>query len=1016
MPIVSNHGAVGVVPTTLPKSTAAWSDADPCMGVINKRGSQTSTSHSTGGSSDQRRSGSGPAFEAGGSSCSASGGNAPNPTVLGSLVPQDAEPDGINLLANGDVVGHLERLSVQMQAKQTEAFHTIGLIVENALKKQEAKLKHLFDTHLKSHGSEPGLKSRGSLERSDHKVPELDATGRMRQVSPAAGKIPAYMSQVVTTSYDRRRSSRENVSPRRKSAEAIVDMQTSSPRDPERSSVNDGKDGQTKLEFGSRLSTEEAGRRNSGGRGKRPPSPAATRPAVEPAEKKLSFAKDKRANSKERSSKEAAHVTNPHAPQDEAIMDLDDFGELDATSAERPAQIVISSPMPDNRESSDLVSGEARNSSSQVVTEISVHEPKSALKASASDGSHCQEVVTGLMSLSLNPTPERTDEDTESSCSSDSSGYTDYSEDSETMSEKGRRLGGRRFSEWEVNQRAKSLIIGDDVMTSEDDEDGRPWYKMVSESNMFDQFAATLLLANACFIGFEVELRGQGQATDDLNYLIADIAFCLLFGGELIFRILGAGWYNFYFDVAWQWAWFDTAVVCSQVFELLLTFASRTSGEMANFLALGRLARVVRIVRVVRVVRVLRFFRSFRILLTMIFGTLKNGVWAALLLILIMYIFGVFFAQNVADTIAHEKTDESEGYEPMDEKHKVALYLYFGTLPRAVFTLFKSIIGGLDWHDVVLPLSQCGWWNVLFFLAYMIFIQLVVMNVVTGLFLQSAIEQAQQDQEHGIQVRLDEKEVFVTRLEQLFKELDSSNDGSISLQEFEAHLQSPHMQALLQTFEIENADAWTLFKLLDADGGGSVDIDEFVSGCIRLKGPARSIQIAQLMYHHKWIMNQLVELQEGLSNNLKPISKHQKIVLKKLDNLELSKAASGALPPPGSKRNSTLNTMPGAGSQRASLMSLGEGHKQGTGGKRHSVLKKAKTLDVAGSPLLKRGASSDAHRGSSDVLAATSSLPTSGRGSVEEPRTRSPRSQRNSVGSISVEDIERNANAPWLCS
>merc|ERR1712100_863611 len=109
-----------------------------------------------------------------------------------------------------------------------------------------------------------------------------------------------------------------------------------------------------------------------------------------------------------------------------------------------------------------------------------------------------------------------------------------------------------------------------------------------------------------------------------------------------------------------------------------------------------------------------------------------------------------------------------------------------------------------------------------------------------------------------------EKKSFVDKLTNLFKELDSTNDGSISLQELEAHLQSDHMQALLQTFEIENADAWTFFKLLDADGGGCVDLEEFVSGCIRLKGAARSIDIAQLMYHNKWIMNQLVDLSEVL--------------------------------------------------------------------------------------------------------------------------------------------------------
>merc|ERR1712110_97822 len=111
---------------------------------------------------------------------------------------------------------------------------------------------------------------------------------------------------------------------------------------------------------------------------------------------------------------------------------------------------------------------------------------------------------------------------------------------------------------------------------------------------------------------------------------------------------------------------------------------------------------------------------------------------------------------------------------------------------------------------------------------------------------------------------------------------DTTGDGAISLAEFEMHLRDPHMQALLQTFDIENADAWTLFKLLDTDGGGAVDVTEFVDGCIRLKGQAKSIQMAQLMYHHKWIMDKLVELSETVHTQGKyfsHFSSNQKIII-----------------------------------------------------------------------------------------------------------------------------------------
>merc|ERR1712187_451088 len=74
------------------------------------------------------------------------------------------------------------------------------------------------------------------------------------------------------------------------------------------------------------------------------------------------------------------------------------------------------------------------------------------------------------------------------------------------------------------------------------------------------------------------------------------------------------------------------------------------------------------------------------------------------------------------------------------------------------------------------------------------------------------------------------------------------------------------MQAFLNAIEIDPSDAWTFFKLLDSDGGGSVDIEEFVEGCCRLRGNAKSIHVAQMMYENKWIMNKLTEIGQELQD------------------------------------------------------------------------------------------------------------------------------------------------------
>merc|ERR1712125_73699 len=71
------------------------------------------------------------------------------------------------------------------------------------------------------------------------------------------------------------------------------------------------------------------------------------------------------------------------------------------------------------------------------------------------------------------------------------------------------------------------------------------------------------------------------------------------------------------------------------------------------------------------------------------------------------------------------------------------------------------------------------------------------------------------------------------------------------MEEFEHNLADESVQAVLATLELESSDVWMLFRLLDADESTKLDLNEFVRGCLQLKGNARSIDLGQLMYEHR---------------------------------------------------------------------------------------------------------------------------------------------------------------------
>jgi len=80
---------------------------------------------------------------------------------------------------------------------------------------------------------------------------------------------------------------------------------------------------------------------------------------------------------------------------------------------------------------------------------------------------------------------------------------------------------------------------------------------------------------------------------------------------------------------------------------------------------------------------------------------------------------------------------------------------------------------------------------------------------------------------------------------------DRDGSGSITWEEFCAALNDDEMGRFMKSLEIDAEEAKGLFLLLDADGSGTVDSEEFTQGCLRLRGPARAIDVSTMMYSNK---------------------------------------------------------------------------------------------------------------------------------------------------------------------
>jgi len=177
-------------------------------------------------------------------------------------------------------------------------------------------------------------------------------------------------------------------------------------------------------------------------------------------------------------------------------------------------------------------------------------------------------------------------------------------------------------------------------------------------------------------------------------------------------------------------------------------------------------------------------------------------------------------------------------------------------------------MGGISWHEVVVPLALISWVWVLVFLAFISFTFFAVLNVITGVFCQSAIESAQQDKDLVTMHLMANKKTLRDGITRLFGDIDSDCSGCITLNEFESYLSHEKAQAYFEALEIDPSDAWLLFKLMDKDEGGAIEIEEFINGCIHFKGPAKAMQLAKMERDNTDMKQRLADFMENMDEQL----------------------------------------------------------------------------------------------------------------------------------------------------
>jgi hypothetical protein len=382
------------------------------------------------------------------------------------------------------------------------------------------------------------------------------------------------------------------------------------------------------------------------------------------------------------------------------------------------------------------------------------------------------------------------------------------------------------LSSRDVERQEDRIQTEQSIMEIEDPDDPTNPHRV-----MFNAVTLCMLLGNAVADAFEVDFLARHN-TDKFPvwYKTTQLVLCIGFVVELGKRIAFKG--KRFFTESRHWHYFQIVLVVFQVMEMTMILGetwfgmAKISRDQRRFF---RLFSVCRIARIFHVLDHLDFTAELHLLLASMSGSMWSLLWSVLFMLIPMFAVGMALTMVVADFRLTSGVDESKLKSLLDA---------WGTLDRSMMSLFFSISGGISWGEVLAPLTTWKFtWASIGVMSYVASMIFAVLNVLTGVFVNSASTSATSEKERRT----------LDTLRKIFRDVDADGSGNLTHHEFKALLKHRDIGVCLQTLNIPPSQADHLYKLVDADGSGILEIDEFLRGVDRLQGSLTAIDFAS--YH-----------------------------------------------------------------------------------------------------------------------------------------------------------------------
>lgn len=408
---------------------------------------------------------------------------------------------------------------------------------------------------------------------------------------------------------------------------------------------------------------------------------------------------------------------------------------------------------------------------------------------------------------------------------------------------------------------------------------------------IFDVAISTVIMLNTIIIGVELDdEHNDGDDSRSVVWILLEVFFMLTFMFEVFIKIKYHTWKWIFMD---GWNFFTFVVASMAVIDGVILQALGLHGQLRML----SLVRVVGIMRLLRVIRLFKGLKELRLIMQGLIGSLGMLSWTVVILVVFLYISAVFTTSSIGRSDDFEQTMKLSNGWDYDE--------LFGSVGRSMYTLLQCLTRD-GWSSQVARyvIVQQGY-MAFFFISFGLMSTYGLLNLVVSVIVEQTLTAARSNDNR---VRAKEermKRAELDGLKEIFLLSDQDGSGELDVNEFLEALEDDEILWKMRSLDLPIDDAARLFTVIDGAGTRALTMEEFIEGCTKLKGPARSRDLLAITAQADTLAKKMDVLGEELQDAEKMLHALDEISVRitnrfnpaiKSSRKKIAKAVAGSAP------------------------------------------------------------------------------------------------------------------------